>query len=246
MSLRQKLALFWPRIDRFWKILARYATLIVFVAFFYFLKHIIKLSDVFGWLSSVINAVGAGLVVFFESFWDVITLFDGAEWLSMWLSFVISMALLCSVLLIYMENLDDKKPTQPFKLRQLVFPKKFYSPKMWVTDTPYTAVFIFFVALWLVFYGWYFGQFNLSPREIFIACLTLVLLGAVYVFCVLAQGYRDFFNNYEPALEEVRKQHTLLSSRIDIFWRFLVWATTVTVVSVLVVVILVTIYYQVF
>ncbi len=175
MSLRQKLALFWSRIDGFWNILAMGATLFVFVASTSFFEYIIGL-------------------------------FDANEWLSMWLSFVISGTILISITQTYMKDLDYKKPTQPFKLRQLVFPKKFYSPKMWVAEAPYTAVFILFVVLWLVSYGWYFWQFNLSPREFFIAYLTLALLGAVYVFCVLAQGYRDFFNDDEPALKEVRKQ----------------------------------------
>ncbi len=178
LSLRQKLALFWQRIDRFWRFLA---------------------------LGAAVAVLGSVSGLFFTPILRTIFRFFDIDLLSGVESGMMG-GLMAGIIAIYMKGLDFKKPTQPFKLRQLVLPKKFYSPKMWVTEAPYTAVFIFFVALWLVFYGWNFWQFNLSPREIFIACLTLALLSAVYVLCVLAQGYRDFFNDDEPALEEVRKQ----------------------------------------
>ncbi len=169
MSLRQNLNLFLQRLARFWQFLALFATTMVFASFFGFtIRPTINFFDI-DILSGVESETMGGVVG----------------------------AITAVIIFTYMQDLELKKPTQPFKLRQLVFPKKFYSPKMWVTEAPYTAVFILFVVLWLVFYGWYFGQFNLSPREIFIAYLTLALLSAVYVLCVLAQGYRDFLKNQD-------------------------------------------------
>ncbi len=98
------------------------------------------------------------------------------------------------MIFLYMPGLDFKKPTQPFKLRQLVLPKKFYSPKMWVTETPYTAVFILLAVLLSLFLFWWWGP---PWRDFGDAFFTLVILGSVYLLCVLAQGYRDFFNNQD-------------------------------------------------
>ena len=102
MSLRQKHALFWSRVSRFWTGLACVALMYVFLALFLFfdntLVHIIRLFDVHGWLSSDVSAVNTGPVGFFETFWSVITL-DGAELLSSWLSFAIVMSALVTELL---------------------------------------------------------------------------------------------------------------------------------------------------
>ena len=107
---------------------------------------------------------------------------------------------------IYLRDLlDFKKPAQPFKVRQLVLPKKFYSLKVLITEAPDTAVFILLVVLWLILYGWYYWQFGPLAAS-HKAFLGLLFLGAFYVFCVLAQGYRDFFDTNETVFEEVRKQ----------------------------------------
>ena len=220
LSLRQKLALFWPRVSRFWEALAAIALPCVYWALSLFfdntLVHIIRLFDVHGWLSS-----------------------NGAEGLSTWSSFVISTVIVVTFFAVYMgplvlQDADDEKPSQPFKLRLFVLPKKIYSLKMWIAEAPYTGVFILFVVLWLSFYGWYLGQSNLSHREMILARLPILLLGPAYVFCVLAQGYRDFFNNNEWALEAVSKQHAPMPPPISI-GKILVITTMVTIGIALVV-----------
>ena len=102
----------------------------------------------------------------------------------------ISGFLMTYILIKYMDGLDFKKPTEPFKLRPFALPKKIYSLEMWIDEAPYTGVFILIVVLCLAKYGQDFQQSGLpSGIEIFI---VLFLLGMVYVVCVLAQGYSDF------------------------------------------------------
>ena len=220
MSIRQKLALFWPRVSRFWTGLACVALMFVFLVLFLFLDNTlvptIRFFDVHGWLSS-----------------------DGAEGLSTWLSFIISTVILVTFSVVYMGPLvqldaDDEQPSQPFKLRLFVLPKKIYSLKMWITEAPYTGLFILFVVLWLSFYGWYLGQTDLSHREIILARLPIFLLGPAYVFCVLAQGYRDFMNSGVATLEDLPQQHAPMPPPMSV-WKILVITTMVTIGIALVV-----------
>ena len=161
------------------------------------------------------------VVVFFAILNRAIQIVDVKESLSIGLSLVISCAVYAALLL-YVEKLNQVDPDQSFKLHHLVLPKRAYSLKMWVSDTPYAGVFVLIVILWLAFYGWYFGQSSPSSEDIVIAFLSMVFLGSLYVFCVLVQGYRDFFND-ETVLEELSKHHTPLSSWTGAyrdFWRF--------------------------
>ena len=123
---------------------------------------------------------------------------------------------------------DDEQPSQPLKLRLFVLPQKIHSLTMWVSDTPYTGVFILFVVLWLAFYGWYLGQSNLSHREIILARLPILLLGPAYVFYVLAQGYRDFMNSGVATLEDLPQQHAPMPPPMSI-WKILVITTMATI-----------------
>ena len=260
MHLRQKLLLFrlfLSRLERFWTILIQcawlYALLIVTVYLQFILDYSIRLSGLLEWLSSVtwlsavVSAVGARLPGFFEYYWLVITLLDGADWLSIFIPAIIFLGAL-AVYVVYtgieyagMEDVDYQKPSQPLKLRRLGLPKKANSLNMWISDTPYTALFMLIVILWLAFCGWLFWQSGPSVNNIYIASTTLVLLGSVYVFCVLAQGYRDFCNNNEWALEAVSKQHAPMPPPISI-WKILVITTMVTIGIALVVAAFVAIY----
>ena len=161
LSLRQKLALFWSRLSRFWKILATVAiTVVVGIFSASITVGIVKLLEFFG--IEISTGIRSG----------------------------ISGGILGYLLSKYVNGLDYKKPTEPFKLRLFALPKKISSLEMWVAEAPYTAVFILIVMLCLAKYGQDFQQSGLpSAIEIF---LVLFFLSGVYVLCVLAQGYRDF------------------------------------------------------
>ena len=174
------------------------------------------------------------MVIFSAIHSHVIQFFGVKEWLFMGLSSAIFSAVFAAIFVLFSGKLNQAEAAQSFKLRRLVLPKRAYSLKMWASNTPYTALFILIVILWLAFYGWYFGQSSPSSEDIAIACLSMVFLGSLYVFCVLAQGYRDFFND-ETVLEELAKHHATASPWIGAdFWpSFLVLLIPIFMLAVL-------------
>ena len=145
------------------------------------------------WKVLAVSALIVGVALFFNAIFGFFELF-GIE-VSSDIQWDITVIVPLVFMAIYMRDmLDFKKPIQPFKLHQLVLPKKFYSLKVLITEAPDTAVFILLLVLWLILYGWYYWQFGPLAAS-HKAFLGLLFLGAFYVFCVLAQGYRDFFND---------------------------------------------------
>ena len=95
LSLRQKLALFWSRLSRFWKILATVAiTVVVGIFSASITVGIVKLLEFFG--IEISTGIRSG----------------------------ITGGILGYLLSKYVNGLDYKKPTEPFKLRLFALPKK--------------------------------------------------------------------------------------------------------------------------